>query len=102
MVKCMYCGIQLSQEQEYEHIRAHLQLVTVFVQMTKGGQLRLLRHVPEGNSLRVEAADPQPPKALLAEAVEQSGRPPAPGIYPPTKALLQYARRDDVTWARVS
>jgi hypothetical protein len=102
MVQCMYCGIQLTKEQEYEHLRAHLQLVTVFVQMTKDGQLRLLRHVPVGNSLRIEVADPQPSKALLAEAVEQSGRPPAPGIYPPTKALRQYAQREDIAWARVS
>jgi hypothetical protein len=102
MVKCMYCGIQLTKEQEYEHLRAHLQLVTVFVQMQKDGHLRLLRHVPVGKGLHIEVADPQPPRSLLNEAVEQSGRPPAPGIYPSTKALLQYAQRADITWTRVS
>ena len=102
MIKCMYCGIQLTKEQEYEHLRAHLQLVTVFVQLQKNGQARLLRHVPVGNGLKIEVADPQPSKALLAEAIEQSGRPPVPGIYPATKALREYVQRADVKWARVS
>jgi hypothetical protein len=102
-VTCGYCGAAVDLEHAYDHVREHLELSMVVVDVMNM-RARLMRHVPAGaEGIAVEEADPQPPQRMLASAVWRAGGAlNISGIYPPSPALLAWIARRQPAWRRIA